>query len=66
MTFRKKVTIILSYVDDIDITGPRISEIPRIKTEIVAHFEIEDNGLVNYLLGMRIIRSGNTFHIDQD
>ena len=58
--------IALVYVDDIIITGPEIAQIESIKSEIASHFEIEDLGELSYLLGMRIDRTGNSFHLDQE
>lgn len=57
--------IMLVYVDDIIITGPEETIIENIKDEIRQHFEIEDLGTLNYLLGMRVQREGNVFKLDQ-
>ena len=60
--------ILLVYVDDIIITGPRTEEIIMIKEEIQDKFEIEDFGEISYLLGMRVSRTNlnEGFLLDQE
>ena len=59
---------LLVYVDDIIITGPKNEFIKQFKSEIQSHFDIEDLGEVNFLLGMRIVRDAENgpFHLDQE
>lgn len=64
-TYGNDKYIMLIYVDDIVITGPDTTVIESIKRDIQSHFDIEDLGPVNYLLGMRVKREGNVFHLDQ-
>jgi hypothetical protein len=49
--------ILVTYVNDILITGPDINEINKVKEALKKEFEIDNLGPVNYFLGVRIIRN---------
>jgi hypothetical protein len=53
----KSGVILVTYVDDMLITGPDINEIDRVKKALKEEFEMDDLGPVNYFLGVRIIRN---------
>jgi hypothetical protein len=49
--------ILVTYVNDILIIGPNIAEINKVKEALKKEFEIDDLGLVNYFLGVQIVRN---------
>ena len=53
----KAGVILVTYVDDMLITGPDINEINKVKEASKKEFEMDDLGLVNYFLGVRIVRN---------
>ena len=48
----KAGVIIVTYVDDMLITGPDINEINKVKEALKKEFEMDDLGPVNYFLGV--------------
>jgi hypothetical protein len=53
----KAGVILVTYVDDMLITGPDITEINKVKEALKKEFEMDDLGPVNYFLGVRIVRN---------
>jgi hypothetical protein len=52
--------IIVTYVDDMLITGPNIKDIEAVKKALKEEFEMEDMGPATYFLGVRIVRNRAT------
>src|SRR5205085_2041900 len=51
-----KGIIIATYVDDFLITGPKMSEIKRLKQKLNQAFDMKDLGEASHFLGVRIVR----------
>jgi hypothetical protein len=49
--------ILVTYVDNMLITGPDINEINKVKEALKKEFKMDNLGLVNYFLGVRIVRN---------
>ncbi|XP_031281719.1 secreted RxLR effector protein 161-like [Pistacia vera] len=52
-----KKTILIVYVDDINLTGDNIVEMERLKKTLSTEFEVKDLGQIRYFLGMDVARS---------
>ncbi|KAJ3569220.1 hypothetical protein NP233_g5191 [Leucocoprinus birnbaumii] len=50
------IILVLVWVDDMVIGGPKNSKIDEFKAQIKRHFDITDLGEVNYVLGLQVIR----------
>ena len=47
--------IIVTYVDNMLITGPDIKEINKVKKSLIDKFKIEDIGLATYFVEVQIV-----------
>jgi hypothetical protein len=54
---RRRVTILVVYVDDIIITGDDEPDIKCLKNNLTKEFEVKDLGQLRYFLGIEIARS---------
>ena len=52
---------ILSYVDDINISGSNNLSINQVITSLASKFSINDLGNLHYFLGVKVIRSFNIY-----
>jgi hypothetical protein len=57
------LVIIIVYVNDILISSTNLSSIISIKEMIRRRFEVEDQGEINYYLGINITRESNKQNI---
>jgi hypothetical protein len=53
----KAGVIIVTYVDDILITGPNPKDIAAVKKALQEEFEMDDMGPATYFVGVRIVRN---------
>lgn len=58
-------TVILTYADDLLITGNNIRHIQKTKEDLHCHFNISDLGELKYFLGLEITRTKNGLHVGQ-
>eukprot|EP00698_Gefionella_okellyi_P023873 TRINITY_DN8277_c0_g3_i1.p1 TRINITY_DN8277_c0_g3~~TRINITY_DN8277_c0_g3_i1.p1 ORF type:complete len:323 (-),score=75.21 TRINITY_DN8277_c0_g3_i1:280-1146(-) len=63
-TTQKAAMIVAVYVDDLTIVGSA-SDVTAFKQKISTHFDMTDLGQINWLLGVNIVRKGNTFYLSQ-
>ncbi|KAL6328004.1 hypothetical protein AAG906_031348 [Vitis piasezkii] len=63
--FRRKLAIIIVYVDDIILTGDHEEKIDLLKKLLTKEFEIKDLGNLKYFLGMEIARSKKGIAVSQ-
>ena len=60
-----KKAIMLVYVDDIIITGDHVKELKCIKEVLAKEFEVKDQGMLKYFLGMEVARSHKGIYVSQ-
>lgn len=60
-----EVLIIAVYVDDILITGTKMSNIVRFKKQMVQEFEMSDLGKLSYYLGIEVSQERDRIVIKQ-
>lgn len=53
----EKIICLIIYVDDMIFTGDDDYEISQLKKNLFAEFEMKDLGLLNYFLGIEVLRS---------
>ncbi len=58
---RLEGVIVLVYVDDLLITGPKSGMITLVKVGLQAQFNIKDQGPVKFFLGIRVQRDGSNY-----
>ncbi|KAJ3699566.1 hypothetical protein LUZ61_003271 [Rhynchospora tenuis] len=65
--FQEKGTVlyILVYVDDIIITGNNMAAITGLMSTLQSAFSIKDLGQLNYFLGIQVIHSPQSMHLNQ-
>ena len=56
---------LLLYVDDLVIVGADLDEIGRVKSQLVASFEMKDLGDLHYFLGIEVIHTPEGILISQ-
>ena len=59
------ITCLISYVDDMVITGNNEEEISYLKKKLFMEFEMKDLGNLKYFLGIEVLRSKREISIDQ-
>lgn len=52
-----KQVIVIAYVDDMLVMGPRLKEVQKFKKDLSESYEITDLGELKYFLGIRILRN---------
>ena len=57
--------IISFYLDDMLIFGPNLHVINETKNMLKSHFDMKDLGEVSFILGMKIIKTGDGIFLDQ-
>lgn len=58
-------TVLLSYVDDIILTGNDMSEINKVKKALHKEFTIKDLDILKYILGTEVARTDSGVHLCQ-
>ena len=62
---KKRIAILIVYVDDITLTGDYEDEIIKLRELLATEFEINDLGPLRYFLGMEVARSNKGIVISQ-
>lgn len=57
--------ILLVYVDEIIITGNNVSVVNNVKKYLDEKFKIKDLGILQYFLGIEIVRNKNSLYLCQ-
>ncbi|KAH9650639.1 hypothetical protein KPL70_026448 [Citrus sinensis] len=65
MLKKKKITILIVYVDDIIVTGNDNKEVEKVKQMMAKEFEVKDFGTLRYFLGMEVVRSKKGIFVSQ-
>ncbi|CAN1745337.1 Retrovirus-related Pol polyprotein from transposon TNT 1-94 [Linum perenne] len=63
--FESECVILCLYVDDMLIFSSNLEAISETKTFLSSHFEMKDMGEVDVILGVKVIKLGNTFALSQ-
>ena len=53
---------ILLYVDDLVVTGPDLTEIDRVKSQLSEAFEMKDLGNLHYFFRIEVILTPDVIH----
>jgi len=61
----KKVTALITYVDDMIITGDDKEEISRLQKHLATEFEMKNLGGLKYFLGIEVARSEQGIFLSQ-
>uniref|UniRef100_A0A2N9IZP8 Integrase catalytic domain-containing protein n=1 Tax=Fagus sylvatica TaxID=28930 RepID=A0A2N9IZP8_FAGSY len=59
------ITLLLLYVDDMIITGDDMQGIQDLKRFLGQHFEMKDQGLLSYFLGLEVSSSSDGYYLTQ-
>lgn len=62
---KKKIAILIVYIDDKTLTGDYEEEISSLKKALASEFQIKDLGPLRYFLGMKTTRSKKGIIISQ-
>ena len=54
---KEEVTVLIVYVDDMEVTGDDPEEMSNLQTVLTAEFELKDLGHLKYFLGIEVARS---------
>lgn len=55
--------LMLVYVDDIIITGPRVNSIHTLITKLQVEFPLKGHGPVHFFFGIEVSRTSNGLHL---
>ncbi len=58
-------TYVAVYVDDLQIVGPDLNLINRLKTDLASRFKMTDFGPTSHYLGMEVMQNKNTITVTQ-
>ena len=58
-------TYVAVYVDDLQIVGPDLKLINRLKTDLASRFKMTDFGSTSHYLGMEVMQNKNTITVTQ-
>ncbi|CAL1412139.1 unnamed protein product [Linum trigynum] len=60
-----RIVIVLVYVDDIILTGPRLGDLESVKGFLKRDFKIKDLGSLKYFLGLEVTRNRSGISVSQ-